>query len=157
VDSKKKRSRCSSLVGGADGDGRMMLVEGAMRRHRREAARCGGRGGGGVAREVHKEGDCHGGGRRRWWRGYLSTTVSKKACRWALERRAREAADGGTMGGDTIGEGRRRLAWRGEAGGRTWAWAGGRCRFTEASRRCRFTEGRTRGGRLPPCSLNIVV
>uniref|UniRef100_A0A804N5P9 Uncharacterized protein n=1 Tax=Zea mays TaxID=4577 RepID=A0A804N5P9_MAIZE len=29
----------------------MMLVEGAMRRHRREAARCGGRGGGGVARE----------------------------------------------------------------------------------------------------------
>jgi hypothetical protein len=116
VDSKKKRSRCSSLVGGADGDGRMMLVEGAMRRHRREAARCGGRGGGGVAREVHKEGDCHGGGRRRWWRGYLSTTVSKKACRWALERRAREAADGGTMGGDTIGEGRRRLAWRGRRG-----------------------------------------
>jgi hypothetical protein len=38
VDSKKKRSRCSSLVGGADGDGRMRPVEGAVRRHRREAA-----------------------------------------------------------------------------------------------------------------------
>jgi hypothetical protein len=29
----------------------------------------GSRGGGGTAGEVHKEGDCHGGGRRRWWRG----------------------------------------------------------------------------------------
>jgi hypothetical protein len=37
----------------------------------------------------------------------------------------------------------------GEAGGRTWAWAGGRCRFTEASRRCRFTEGRTREAAYP--------
>ena len=41
----------------------------------------------------------------------------------------------------------------GEAGGRTWAWAGGRCRFTEASGRCRFTEGRTRGGSLPLAAL----
>jgi hypothetical protein len=40
-----------------------------------------------------------------------------------------------------------------EAGGRTWAWAGGRCRFTEASRRCRFAEGRTRGGSLPLTTL----
>jgi hypothetical protein len=32
-------------------------------------------------------------------------------------------------------------------------WAGGRCRFTEASGRCRFTEGRTRGGSLPLATL----
>jgi hypothetical protein len=44
----------------------------------------------------------------------------------------------------------------GEAGGRTWAWAGGRCRFTEASGRCRFTEGRTRGGNLPLTTLIVV-
>jgi hypothetical protein len=44
----------------------------------------------------------------------------------------------------------------GEAGGRTWAWAGGRCRFTKASGRCRFTEGRTRGGSLPLTALIVV-
>jgi hypothetical protein len=43
-------------------------------------------------------------------------------------------------------------AW---AGGRTWAWAwaNGRCRFTEAIGRCRFTEGRTRGDSLPLAAL----
>jgi hypothetical protein len=37
----------------------------------------------------------------------------------------------------------------GGGGARTWAWVGGRCRFTEASGRCRLAEGRTRGGSLP--------
>jgi hypothetical protein len=44
----------------------------------------------------------------------------------------------------------------GDAGGRTWASAGGRCRFTEASERCRFIEGRTRGGSLPLTALIVV-
>jgi hypothetical protein len=43
-------------------------------------------------------------------------------------------------GGDSRGVGE---------GGRTWAWVGGRCRFTEASGRCRLAEGRTRGGSIP--------
>jgi hypothetical protein len=62
------------------------------------------------------------------------------------------------LGGGSISNveeeaGRRRLTRGGEgeaeAGGRTWAWAGGRYRFTEASGRCRFTEGRTSRGSLP--------
>jgi hypothetical protein len=51
--------------------------------------------------------------------------------------------------------GRRRLT-RGGGGGRTWAWACGRCRFTEASGRYRFIEGRTRGGSLPLTTLIVV-
>jgi hypothetical protein len=100
----------------SDGDGRMRPVEGAMRRHRRKATA--------AEVEVHKEGGCHGGGRRRWWRGDLSTMVSKKACRRALERRAREAADGGTTGGDASGEGP--LAARVEGGGGAAAAHAGR-------------------------------
>jgi hypothetical protein len=48
--------------------------------------------------------------------------------------------------------GRRRLTRGGGWGGadeRGRGWAGGRCRFTEASGRCRLAEGRTRGGSLP--------
>jgi hypothetical protein len=73
---------------------------------------------------VHKEGGCHGGGRRRWWRGDLSTTVSKKACRQALERCAREATDGGTTWGDTSGEGPSAARVEGEAR-RQWLTQGG--------------------------------
>jgi hypothetical protein len=101
----------------SDGDERMRPVEGAVRRHRREATT--------AEVEVHKEGGCHGGGRRRWWRGDLSTMVSKKACRRALEWRAREAADGGTTGGDASGEGP--LAARVEGGG--GAVVKGKCAF----------------------------
>jgi hypothetical protein len=93
------------FFGGRSGWGREDEAGGGGCEEAPEGGRhCGGRGGGGATREVHKEGGCHGGGRRRCWRGDLSTTVSKKVCRRALERRVREATDGGTTWGDASGE-----------------------------------------------------
>jgi hypothetical protein len=61
--------------------------------------------------------------------------------------------ESGRLEGEAGGGGGSRGVGEGEAGGRTWAWVGGRRRFTEASGRCRFTEGRTREGSLPLTAL----
>ena len=104
---------------------------------------------------------------RRRWRGRRRTSEGRGREGEALNPgRVRRGVLGSCHRGAGQGEQGRRVRTGGagaaahtgwergrRGGGRTWVWAGGRCRFTKASGRCRFTEGRTRGGSLPLAAL----
>jgi hypothetical protein len=55
------------------------------------------------------------------------------------------------------GGGAHERAWDVGASGGGTRRTDGRCRFVDIDGQCRFMEGITSGGRLPSCSLNIVV